>query len=49
MTFGDEYLTHLRVIQNIGMAGIVPVMHKGVEIHSVGIPENRIARSRITW
>jgi len=32
MTFGDEYLTHLRVIQNIGMANIEPVMHKGVEI-----------------
>ena len=32
MTFGQEYLTHLRVIQNIGMAGIAPVMHKGVEI-----------------
>lgn len=32
MTFGDEYLTHLRVIQNIGMAGIEPVMHKGMEI-----------------
>jgi saccharopine dehydrogenase (NAD+, L-lysine forming) len=32
MTFGDEYLTHLRVIQNIGMAGIEPVMFKGVEI-----------------
>jgi saccharopine dehydrogenase (NAD+, L-lysine-forming) len=32
MTVGDVYLTHLRVIQNIGMAGIEPVMHKGVEI-----------------
>ncbi len=32
MTFGQEYLTHLRVIENIGMAGIAPVMHKGVEI-----------------
>ncbi len=32
MTFGQEYLTHLRVIQNIGMAGIEPVMHRGVEI-----------------
>ncbi len=32
MTFGQEYLTHLRVIQNIGMAGIEPVMHKGQEI-----------------
>lgn len=32
MTFGDEYLTHLRVIQNIGMASIEPVMYNGVEI-----------------
>ncbi len=32
MTFGEEYLTHLRVIQNIGMASIEPVLYKGVEI-----------------
>lgn len=32
MTFGQEYLTHLRVIQNIGMARIDPIMYKGVEI-----------------
>ncbi len=32
MTFGQEYLTHLRVIQNIGMAGIEPVMYEGREI-----------------
>ena len=32
MTFSEEYLTHLRVIQNIGMAGIEPVMYKGMEI-----------------
>ena len=32
MTFGDEYLTHLRVIQNIGMSRIDPIMYKGVEI-----------------
>lgn len=32
MTFGQEYLTHLRVIQNIGMAGIAPVRFKGVDI-----------------
>jgi saccharopine dehydrogenase (NAD+, L-lysine-forming) len=32
MTFGDEYLTHLRVIQNIGMAGIEPVLFKGKKI-----------------
>jgi saccharopine dehydrogenase (NAD+, L-lysine-forming) len=32
MTFGQEYLTHLRVIQNIGMASIKPVMFNGCEI-----------------
>ena len=32
MTFGQEYLTHPRVIQNIGMARIDPVMYEGREI-----------------
>ena len=32
MTFGQEYLTHLRVIQNIGMAGIKPILYEGREI-----------------
>ena len=32
MTFDQEYLTHLRVIQNIGMAGIEPVMYEGRKI-----------------
>ena len=32
MTFGQEYLTHLRVIQDIGMARIDPVMYNGQEI-----------------
>lgn len=32
MTFGQEYLTHLRVIQNIGMASIKPIMYEGKEI-----------------
>ena len=32
MTFGDEYLTHLRVIQNIGMASIEPVSYEGRDI-----------------
>jgi saccharopine dehydrogenase (NAD+, L-lysine forming) len=32
MTFGEEYLTHLRVIQNIGMAGIEPINFKGKKI-----------------
>jgi len=32
MTFDQEYLTHLRVIQNIGMAGIEPILFEGREI-----------------
>ncbi|MTI32889.1 saccharopine dehydrogenase family protein [Xanthovirga aplysinae] len=32
MTFGDEYLTHLRVIQNIGMSRIDSVKYKGVDM-----------------
>ena len=29
MTFGDEYLTHLRVLQNVGMTGIEPIEYEG--------------------
>ncbi len=32
MTFGQEYLTHLRVIENIGMASIVPIEYNGQQI-----------------
>jgi len=32
MTFGQEYLTHLRVMQNIGMTSIKPIMYQGIEI-----------------
>ena len=32
MTFGQEYLTHLRVIQDIGMASIQPINYEGKEI-----------------
>ena len=32
MTFGLEYLTHLRVILNIGMASIKPINYFGMEI-----------------
>ena len=32
MTFGQEYLTHLRVIQDIGMASIKPINYEGKEI-----------------
>jgi len=29
MTFGDAYLNHLRVLQNVGMTRIEPVLHEG--------------------
>ncbi|MEZ5007467.1 MAG: saccharopine dehydrogenase family protein [Chitinophagales bacterium] len=32
MTFGQEYITHLRVLQNVGMTRIDPIMYNGVEI-----------------
>ncbi len=32
MTFGQEYLTHLRVIQDIGMASIKPIDYNGMQI-----------------
>lgn len=32
MTFGDEYLTHLRVLQNVGMTGVKPIVFEGREI-----------------
>jgi saccharopine dehydrogenase (NAD+, L-lysine forming) len=32
MTFGQEYLTHLRVLENVGMTRIDPVLYEGHEI-----------------
>ncbi len=32
MTFGQEYLTHLRVLENVGMTRIDPVRYEGREI-----------------
>lgn len=32
MTFGDEYIKHMEVLQNVGMTRIDPVTHNGVEI-----------------
>ncbi len=32
MTFGDNYLKHLEVLQNVGMTRIDPVLFEGVEI-----------------
>jgi saccharopine dehydrogenase (NAD+, L-lysine-forming) len=32
MSFGDAYLTHLRVLENIGMTSVKPIMFQGQEI-----------------
>ena len=32
MTFGQSYLKHMEVLQNVGMLGIEPVEHKGQQI-----------------
>ena len=32
MTFGEEYLTHLRVLQNVGMTSIEPIQYNGQSI-----------------
>ncbi len=32
MTFGESYLTHMRVLENVGMLGIEPVEHQGQQI-----------------
>ena len=32
MTFGQEYLTHLRVLGNVGMTSIKPIIYEGREI-----------------
>lgn len=32
MTFGEEYLTHLRVLQNVGMTSIDPIDYEGKQI-----------------
>ena len=32
MTFSQSYLTHMKCLENVGMLGIKPVLHKGVEI-----------------
>ena len=32
MTFGDEYIKHLTVLQNVGMTGIEPIRYQGQDI-----------------
>lgn len=32
MTFGQQYITHLTVLQNVGMTSIKPIHYKGIDI-----------------
>jgi saccharopine dehydrogenase (NAD+, L-lysine forming) len=32
MTFGESYLTHMKCLENVGMLGIEPVEHQGMQI-----------------
>jgi saccharopine dehydrogenase (NAD+, L-lysine forming) len=32
MTFGQQYLTHLRVLENVGMTSITPILYEGKQI-----------------
>jgi len=32
MTFSEQYLTHLRVLQNVGLTGIAPIEYEGREV-----------------
>ena len=32
MTFSQNYITHLNVLENVGMTGIKPVLYNGIEI-----------------
>ena len=32
MTFSENYLTHLNVLQNVGMTSITPIKFKGTDI-----------------
>jgi len=45
MTFGDAYLTHLSVLQNVGMTRIDPVIYNGPRNHPAAVPEGRCSLS----
>ena len=49
MTFGQEYLTHLRVIENIGMSRIDPVIYKGTEVIPLEFLKYVFTRPWRTW
>ncbi len=45
MTFGEQYIKHLEVFKSIGLIGLEPIKHKGMDIVPDGIPEGPAARA----
>ena len=46
MTFGDEYIKHLTVLQNVGMTGIEPIRYQGKDIVPLQFSGSGIAQAR---
>ena len=49
MTFGDAYITHLNVLQAVGMTRIDPVMYEGKEIVPLQFLAAVLPRARNAW
>ena len=46
MTFGDAYITHLTVLQNVGMTSIEPITLPGQGDHPAAVPRGGAAQAR---
>jgi saccharopine dehydrogenase (NAD+, L-lysine forming) len=49
MTFSDHYLTHLRVLENVGMTRIDPVDYQGHPGRAAAVSQGGAARARLPW
>ena len=49
MTFGDNYLKYLEVLQNIGMTSITPITYNGTEIVPLQFLKKHSSRSWQSW
>ena len=49
MTFGEQYLTHLRVLENVGMTRIDPVEFGGQQIVPIQFLKKVSARAFFPW
>ena len=49
MTFSEKYLTHLKVLENVGMTSIEPIMYEGKEIVPLQFLKAILTRSSFSW